>query len=66
MTGFCHPVGPRSFQSVLLCFPGLPLSRASQEVLVVKNPPANARDIRDTGLIPGLGRFPREGNGNPL
>ena len=28
-----------------------------------KNPPANARDV---GLIPGLGRSPREGNGNPL
>ena len=31
--------------------------------LVVKNPPANAGD---TGLIPGLGRFPRGGNGNPF
>ena len=30
---------------------------------VVKNPPANAGD---TGLIPGLGRSPGEGNGNPL
>ena len=29
----------------------------------VKNPPANARD---TGSTPGLGRFPEEGNGNPL
>ena len=28
-----------------------------------KNPPTNARDV---GLIPGLGRSPREGNGNPL
>ena len=26
--------------------------------LVVKNPPANARDVRDTGLVPGLGRAP--------
>ena len=33
---------------------------------MVKNPPANARDIRDAGLIPGLGRFPGEGNGNLL
>jgi len=33
---------------------------------MVKNPPANAGDIRDTGSIPGLGRFPGEGNGNPL
>ena len=34
-------------------------------VLVVKNPPGNARDIRDEGLIPGLGRSPGEGNSNP-
>ena len=30
-------------------------------VLVVKNPPANAGDIRDVGSIPGLGRSPGEG-----
>jgi len=29
--------------------------------LVVKNPPANAEDIRDMGSIPGLGRSPGEG-----
>ena len=34
--------------------------------LVVKNLPANARDIRDVGLIPGSGRSPGEGHGNPL
>ena len=34
---------------------------ASQAVLMVKNPPANARDIRDSGSIPELGRFPEEG-----
>ena len=34
--------------------------------LVVKNPHASAGDIRDVGSIPGLGRFPGEGNGNPL
>ena len=33
---------------------------------MVKNPPANAGDIRDTGLVPGLGRSPGGGNGNPL
>ena len=38
----------------------------SQVLLVVKNPPANAGDIRDTGSIPGLGRSPGGGNGNPL
>ena len=33
---------------------------------VVRNLPANARDVRDTGLIPGSGRFPGGGHGNPL
>ena len=34
---------------------------------VVKNPPANAGDARDwVGTIPGWGRSPVEGNGNPL
>ena len=33
---------------------------------MVKNPPANTGDIRDGGSIPGLGRSPGEGNGNPL
>ena len=35
-------------------------------VLMVKNPPANAGDIRDAGLIPGSGRSPGGGHGNPL
>ena len=39
---------------------------ASQGVLVVKNPPANAGDLIDLGLIPGSGRSPRGGHGNPL
>ena len=34
--------------------------------LVVKNLPANAGDIRDMGLIPGSGRSPGGGHGNPL
>ena len=33
---------------------------------MVKNLPANAGDSGDTGLIPGLGRFPGGGNGYPL
>ena len=33
---------------------------------MVKNSPANAGDLRDVGLIPGSGRSPGEGNGNPL
>ena len=43
-----------------------PLEWASQLALVVKNPPANAGDIRDVGSIPESGRFPGEGNSNPL
>ena len=39
---------------------------ASHVALVVKNPPANAGDIRDAGLIPGLGRSPGGEHGNPL
>ena len=35
-------------------------------VLVVKNMPANAEDIRDVGSIPESGRSPGEGHGNPL
>ena len=46
--------------------PSLCLYRASQVALVVKNSPANAGDIRDMGSIPGSGRSPGEGNGNPL
>ena len=41
-------------------------SRASQVTLVVKNLPAHAGDVRDTALIPGSGRSPGGGNGNPL
>ena len=33
---------------------------------MVKNPPTNMDDVRDVGLIPGLGRSPGGGHGNPL
>ena len=33
---------------------------------MVKNLPDNAGDVRDTGLIPGLGRSPGGEHGNPL
>ena len=42
------------------------INRASQEVLVVKNLPANAGDIRDAGSIPGSERSPGWGLDNPL
>ena len=38
----------------------------SQVVQVGKNPPANAGDVRDRSSIPGSGRSPGRGNGNPL
>ena len=38
----------------------------SEVLLVVKDLPANAGDIRDVGLIPGLGRSPGAENGTPL
>ena len=38
----------------------------SKVMLVVKNPPANSGDVRDTGSIPGSGRSPGGGDGNPL
>ena len=62
-----------SFQMPLeQVFPGLELSNpsklcgASQVALAVKNPSANAADVRDVGLIPGSESSPGEGNGNPL
>ena len=39
---------------------------ASHMALVVKNPPANAGDVRDLGSVPGLGRSPEGGHDNPL
>ena len=47
---------------------GWPLQshRVSQVVLVVKNPPVNVGNIRDADSIPGSGRYPGGGHGNPL
>ena len=42
------------------------LLRASQVALVVKNLSTNAGGVRDKGSIPGSGRSPRGGHGNPL
>ena len=51
---------PKHYKSTVLQF------GTSQLALMVKNPPANAGDIRDKGLIPVLGRSPEGGHGNPL
>ena len=42
------------------------ISQASQVVVVVKNLPANAGDLRHTGSIPGSGRSPGGRHGTPL
>ena len=47
--------------SKFYCVPGIALRCPGDSV--VKNPPANAGDA---GLIPGLGKSPEEGNGNPF
>ena len=44
----------------------MPPKWASQVLLVVKNLSANAGDMRDIGLITGVGRSPGGGHGNPL
>ena len=54
------------FLLVLLIFPSSSIIRDSQVLLVVKNLPANAGDRRDKGSIPGSGRSPGGGHGNPL
>ena len=46
--------------------PDLNFAHHYQGVLVVKNPPTNVGYIREAGLNSGSGRFPGEGNGNPL
>ena len=61
---FFHFLSSLPVSLFILSFPHF-FSRASQVALVVKNPPANAGDLRDSGSIPGLGRS-GEGNGNPL
>ena len=62
-TLYCFPV---YVGGLYLCDAGLIFNWACQVALIVKNPLANAGDIRDSGSIPGLGRSPGEGNGYPL
>ena len=42
------------------------LQQQQQVALMIKNPPANAEDVRDVGSIPGSGRLPGGGHGNSL
>ena len=65
-TGWC-PLPVHSTQHEALVYDKMCWTyQASQVALVVKNPPANAEDIRDMGSIPGSRRSPRRGHGNPL
>ena len=61
----CHAAWPKDKQKIKLSshhvVPG-----TSQVSLLVKNLPVNAGDVRDMGLIPGSGRSPGGGHGNPL
>ena len=45
---------------------GLKLKMGLPVAQLIKNPPASAGDSGDASLLPGLGRSPGEGNGNPL
>ena len=54
------------FLAEVVCTQVHKASRASQVALVVKDPPANAGDIRVVGPVSGSGRSPGGGNGNPL
>ena len=60
------PTGPFLLLAISLHFYFPLLNMASQVMLVVKNPPANAGDVRDSGSIPGWEKTLVEGLGNPL
>ena len=61
----CYQGGVVDLLCRMCCFFSVLFPWASQVVLEVKNPPASAGDVRDTGLIPGWGRPAGEGHGNP-
>ena len=53
------------FLKAEICIPSVK-NWASQVAVLVKKLPANAREVREVGLIPGSGRSPGGVNGNPL
>ena len=72
MTGFWYEIDLYS-NRLLNEFPSLQsnlhtsrVTLAFQGALVVKKSPANTGDIRDVGSVPGWGRSPGGGHGNPL
>ena len=67
LPSICHEVmGPHAVILVFLMLSFKSAIGASQLALVIKNPSANAEDIRDMGSIPVSGRFPGGGHSNPL
>ena len=56
----------RMFHCVMCYLSSYTALSGFQLVLVVNNSPANAGDVRDASSIPGLGRCPGRGQGNPL
>ena len=64
----CLPPGDRSHPGIELASPVAPALQVDSLplLLVLKNPPTNAGNVRDPGSIPGLGRSPGGGHGNPL
>ena len=65
-TYFKISVETSSLICVLFIDSSMLFNGASQVALVVKNLFANAGDVRDVSSIPGLGRSPGAGHGNPL
>ena len=55
---FCNEV-TFFFRNICIYYSVYSMLRASLVMQVVKNPPANATDIRDMDLIPGVGKIPR-------
>ena len=68
----CPPPGELPNPGIEPTFPAASALQMGSLLLVsmvaqlVKNPPASARELRALGFIPGLGRSPGEGHGNPL
>ena len=59
-------MGLDSMAVTLRVYTSCAAARAPQVALAVKNPPVHTGDIRDVDSIPGLGRSPGGGHGNPL
>ena len=65
-SGFSRKVEPTECVCVCVCVCVYRHIQASQVMLLVMNPPANAGGLRDVGVIPRSERSPGAGHGNPL